>query len=96
MGACKGVEDWDCTGGQRFTGPGIRKWSCWANDMEGAVKEYEGKLKERGFGEKNGTVLELGNDGLTSAGEVKTTAIVTGAMASSEIIGGFQPKVTGA
>jgi hypothetical protein len=98
MGACTGVEDWDCEGGQRYSGPGIRKWSCWANDMEGAIKEYEGRLKEREIEMKkgNGTVLELGNDGLTSTEEARTTEtkVATGAMASSDIIGGFKPKVT--
>ncbi|KAH6683873.1 hypothetical protein B0J14DRAFT_431572, partial [Halenospora varia] len=29
MGACEGVKDWDCEGGHKFTGPGMRKWSCW-------------------------------------------------------------------
>ncbi|EPE30172.1 hypothetical protein GLAREA_12895 [Glarea lozoyensis ATCC 20868] len=98
MGTCKGVEDWDCIGGQRYTGPGIRKWSCWPNDMEAAVKEYEGRLMIiESKRNKNRTVPALGDDGLTSTKEVKATEtkVVTGAMASSDIIGGFEPKVTG-
>ncbi|KIN06270.1 hypothetical protein OIDMADRAFT_141874 [Oidiodendron maius Zn] len=34
MGACDGVQDWDCEGGHRFTGPGTRRWSCWVVDEE--------------------------------------------------------------
>lgn len=34
MGACSGVLDYDCLGGQKLTGPGTRKWSCWVVDEE--------------------------------------------------------------
>ncbi|KAG9233331.1 hypothetical protein BJ875DRAFT_50281 [Amylocarpus encephaloides] len=96
MGACQGVEDWDCQGGQRFTGPGVRKWSCWAVDLEGAMREYEQRLMERDALKSNGTIAAVGSDGLTSEGVVKATetASVTGAMESSEIIGGFRPSMT--
>jgi hypothetical protein len=29
IGACTGAEEQDCDGGQRFTGPETRGWSCW-------------------------------------------------------------------
>lgn len=34
MGVCEGVHDWDCMGGQKFTGPGTRRWTCWVVDEE--------------------------------------------------------------
>jgi hypothetical protein len=34
MGACDGVHDWDCEGGQKFTGPGTKKWTCWLEEGE--------------------------------------------------------------
>ena len=34
MGACTGIEEYDCEGGQKFTGPGSRRWSCWVIDHE--------------------------------------------------------------
>lgn len=34
IGACQGVQDWDCEGGHKFSGPGVRKWSCWLVDEE--------------------------------------------------------------
>jgi hypothetical protein len=59
------------------------------------VKEYEGRVREREMLEK-GKVKMLGDDGLTtSRHDGKATAMkMEGAMASSEIIGGFEPKVT--
>ena len=34
MGMCDGVHDWDCQGGQKFTGPGNRRWTCWVVEDE--------------------------------------------------------------
>jgi hypothetical protein len=34
IGKCESVRDGDREGGQKFTGPGVRKWSCWLIDDE--------------------------------------------------------------
>ena len=48
MGACEGVIDYDCYGGHKFTGPGMRKWSCWVLEEEKAgltvVEKKEGEV----------------------------------------------------
>lgn len=93
MGACEGVKDWDCNGGQRFSGPGTRKWSCFVNDYEAAMKEYEVKveaLKNVGVLGGNRTEGVGVGDGLTSKVAEKTAGMV-----SSEVIGGFTAGVTG-
>ena len=34
MGMCDGVQDWDCQGEHKFTGPGTRRWTCWVVEDE--------------------------------------------------------------
>ncbi|CAG8983981.1 hypothetical protein HYALB_00009583 [Hymenoscyphus albidus] len=95
MGVCEGVKDWDCIGGQRFSGPGTRKWSCFVNDLVTAMEEYEAKVEAmKHVGLLGGNATEAGNneDGLTSSGGSTVAAPkteATGTMPSSEIIGGF-------
>jgi len=60
MGACEGVIGHDCEGGDRFPGPGTRRWSSWIivelvrNDLESRVVGEMGKEGiEIGDGEGN-------------------------------------------
>jgi hypothetical protein len=84
MGTCQGVEDWNCEGGHKFTGPGTRKWTCWI------------RQQERG---RNGTdARTMGGSGLEEKltdAAYRPTTVVTGAAASSSIIGAFTPGITG-
>jgi hypothetical protein len=84
MGACEGVLDWDCEGGHRFTGPGTRKWTCWARQQERGRNGTDGRsMAANGLGDK-----------LTDAA-YRPSSVRTGAAASSSIMGAFTPGVTG-
>lgn len=80
IGSCDGVLDFDCEGGQKFTGPGTRGWTCWVKpELRGNMTKHEpAKL----------------DDKVTTDGH-KPTA-VTGAMLSNSIMGAFTPGITGA
>lgn len=81
MGACEGVLDYDCEGGQKFTGPGTRRWSCWVLEAErNSTLEKVGRLEDS---------TEEKSEVVTSTAEVYGTA------PSSEILGAFTPGVTG-
>jgi hypothetical protein len=86
MGACEGVKDWDCEGGHKFTGPGTRRWSCWVNDLETELRRYEEKIGNKTQEVKSGEITDA---------MFTSTEVVTGAMASSSIVGAFTPGVTG-
>ena len=84
MGACKGVEDWDCEGGHKFTGPGTRKWTCWIRQQERGRNGTDGRSAPvNGLGEK-----------LTDAAYRPSSAMM-GAAASNSIMVAFTPGVTG-
>jgi hypothetical protein len=79
MGACEGVLDYDCQGGQKFTGPGTRRWSCWVVEgQRNYTLEKVGRLE----GEETSEI-------------VTSTAGVFGSAHSSSILGAFTPGVTG-
>ncbi|RDL32089.1 uncharacterized protein BP5553_09491 [Venustampulla echinocandica] len=80
MGACTGVEDWECEGGHKFTGPGTKGWSCWVNDKEALLKELEGPIANATQG---------GEPVLTTSG------VAMGTMDSSSLVGAFTPGATG-
>jgi len=79
MGACEGVLDYDCQGGQKFTGPGWRRWSCWV--IEGQRNYTLAKV-----GKLDGEEV---NEVVTS------TEAVFGSAHSSQIMGAFTPGFTG-
>lgn len=81
MGACEGVLDYDCEGGQKFTGPGTRRWSCWV--VEGERNYTLGRVGKVDGGESSKSEI------------ITPTASVLGSAASSEIMGAFTPGVTG-
>lgn len=78
MGACEGVLDYDCQGGQKFTGPGTRRWSCWVvEEQRNYTLERAGKLKSE-----------------ESEMIVTSTEAILGAAPSDSIMGAFTPGVT--
>lgn len=82
MGACEGVLDYDCEGGQKFTGPGTRRWSCW-------VVEGQRNYTLQRVGKAPG-------DEESSKEAVMTpTGAILGSAASSSIMGAFTAGVTG-
>ncbi|CZR59175.1 uncharacterized protein PAC_09067 [Phialocephala subalpina] len=85
MGACEGVLDYDCEGGQKFTGPGTRRWSCWV--VEG---ERNFTLAKMGKLEGEGTSQVV----TETATQTHATAIL-GSAHSSSLMGAFTPGVTG-
>lgn len=81
MGACEGVLDYDCEGGQKFTGPGTRRWSCWVVEAE---RNYT--LAKVGKMLTEETTSEV----------MTPTAAILGSAPSSSIMGAaFTPGVTG-
>lgn len=97
MGACEGVKDWDCEGGHKFTGPGMRKWSCWVIDKKAAIMEWEGKLAALEDAKRNGTKAESENKEEVTMTDAMFTpsAVVTGAMASGSLMSEFTAGATG-
>ncbi|TAQ86651.1 hypothetical protein B7494_g5037 [Chlorociboria aeruginascens] len=79
MGVCEGVLDWECVGGQVYTGPGTRKWTCW--------------IREGASGNKTREMEMMGPDGLTTGEQPRSTA--KKAPSESKVLGAFTPGVTG-
>jgi hypothetical protein len=80
IGTCTGVEDYNCEGGQEFTGPGTRRWSCWVTEE---VKRGLKVEKKNIYGEH-----------LTDA-KATPTAETTGTPLSNSIASAFTAGVTG-
>jgi len=85
MGACEGVLDYDCEGGQKFTGPGTRRWSCWVKEDQKA--KLVDKIKTANESERIGAEI-------TEEGFIPTAAVTGGAISSS-IMGAFTAGITG-
>jgi len=91
IGACKGVADWDCEGGHRFSGPGHRKWTCWIRDEE--ARRF-GNGTEGWVGMK---AESLGLGGGLTTGTMEAQSVFSKATSAveSEIKAAFTPGVTG-
>ncbi|KAG0648327.1 hypothetical protein D0Z07_5534 [Hyphodiscus hymeniophilus] len=80
MGSCQAAKNGDWEGGHKYTGPGVRKWTCWINGRQWNRNVTDGRRTEV--------------DGqLTS--EYKPTGVGMRAATGSAILGTFTPVVTG-